>query len=134
MAREDLDTLRDAYSAMARRDAEALTSVVAHDIEWTMPETLPWGGTRHGPDGIEAMVEIFADHVEGAWADPDDFLDAGDRVVVTGRLRGTVRGTGDDYEVPFAHVWGLSDGVPSTFHAYLDTAPILAALGLEPSS
>ena len=129
MADEDLQRLRSVYAAMSTRDADRLAEELAHDIEWTMPATLPWGGTRHGPDGIHAMVELFAEHVEGAWADPDDFLDAGDRIVVLGRARGRVRATGEEYEVPFAHVWGLSDGVPSTFRAYLDTAPISSAFG-----
>jgi ketosteroid isomerase-like protein len=128
MAEEDIERLRGAYSAMSRRDADELAELVAHDIEWTLPEALPWGGTHHGPDGIHALVDIFTDHVEGSWADPDDFLDAGDRIVVLGRVRGTVRATGEDYEVPFAHVWGLSDGVPSSFRGYLDTTPIVAAL------
>ena len=128
MADEDVERVRSVYAAMARHDAEQLADALAHDIEWTLPEALPWGGTRHGPGGIRAMVEIFGEHVEGAWADPDDFLDAGDRIVVLGRARGTVRATGEEYEVPFAHVWGLTDGVPSTFRGYLDTAEILAAL------
>ncbi len=128
MAEEDIERLRGIYSAMSGRDADRLAESVAHDIEWTLPEALPWGGTHHGPDGIQALVEIFTEHVEGSWAEPDDFLDAGDRIVVLGRLRGTVRASGEEYEVPFAHVWGLSDGVPSSFRGYLDTTPIVSAL------
>lgn len=128
MADEDVERLRGVYAAISSRDPERLAEAVAHDIEWTLPEGLPWGGTHHGPDGIRALVEIFTDHVEGSWADPDDFLDAGDRIVVLGRFRGQVRASGEEYEVPFAHVWALSDGVPSSFRGYLDTAPIIAAL------
>jgi hypothetical protein len=63
------------------------------------------GGTRHGPAGIQGFLEIFHDHVEGSWADPDEFLDAGDRVVVLGRMRGRPRAHGAEFEVAFAHVW-----------------------------
>jgi uncharacterized protein len=128
MAANDVERVRSVYAAMARRDAEELAEALAHDIEWTLPENLPWGGTHHGPDGIHAMVELHAEHVEGSWFDPDDFLDAGDRIVVLGRARGCVKATGEEFEVPFAHVWGLSDGVPSHFVGYVDTAPITAAL------
>jgi len=129
MANEDIERVRVVYAAMARQDADELAEALAHDIECTMPAALPCGGTRHGPDGIQAMVELFSEHVEGAWADPDDFLDAGDRIVVLGRARGCVKGSGEDYEVGFAHVWGLTDGVPSSFRAYFDPSGILAALG-----
>jgi uncharacterized protein len=129
MAADDVDRVRSVYAAMARWDADALADAVAHDIEWTMPEALPWGGTHHGHDGVRTMAELFTDHVDGAWSDPDDFLDAGDRVVVLGRARGRARQTDREFEVGFAHVWGLTDGVPSSFRAYLDPSEILAALG-----
>jgi ketosteroid isomerase-like protein len=132
MADDDIERVRSVYAAMARQDGDQLADALAHDIEWTMPEVLPWGGTRHGPDGIRAMVELFAEHVEGAWADPDDYLDAGDRIVVLGRARGTVRATGEEYEVGFSHVWTLTDGVPSAFRAYLDPSEIVSALGATP--
>jgi ketosteroid isomerase-like protein len=79
------------------------------------------------------VLEIFLDHVEGSWADAEDFLDAGDRIVVLGRARGRARTTGDEFEVPFAHVWGMADGVPAMCRCYLDTQPVMAALG-QPSS
>ena len=127
MAAEDVERVRAVYAAMARHDPDQLAEALTHDVEWTMPAALPWGGTRHGADGIHAMVELFSEYVDGAWADPDDYLDAGDRIVVLGRARGCVKATGAEYEVGFAHVWGLTDGVPSSFRAYLDTAPITSA-------
>ena len=126
---EDVEHLRRIYDALSRWDVDDLVTRLAHDIEWSLPETLPWGGTFHGHEGARAMLAMFRDHVEGAWADPDDFLDSGDRLVVLGRLRGTGRETGSEYEVEFAHVWTLSDGVASGCRVYYDTVPILAALG-----
>lgn len=128
MSEEDVKSVRRIYAAMQRRDADELRTALAHDIEWTVPGALPWGGTRHGPDGIDSLLEIFQEHVEGSWADPDDVLDAGDRVVVLGRARGRARSSGQEFEVPFAHVWGFTHTVPSWFRGYLDTGPILAAL------
>jgi ketosteroid isomerase-like protein len=125
---EDIRALRRIYDAISAWRVDELRRDVTHDIEWNLPETVPWGGTHHGQDGLEAIGEIFQDHVEGVWADPDDFLDAGDRIVVLGRFRGTARSSGREFEVSFAHVWALTDGVPSSFRAYFDTAPIVAAL------
>jgi ketosteroid isomerase-like protein len=126
-----IDSLREIYTAIQRHDAERLSQALAHDIEWILPETVPWGGTHHGHLGVTALVEIFEEHVDGIWADPDELIDAGDRVVVLGRVSGTARSTGEEFEVPFAHVWALTDGVPSRFRGYYDTAPITTALGLS---
>lgn len=128
MAEEQLSYVRDIYSAMQPFDAEEISGALAHDIEWNLPDALPWGGTHHGHEGIAAISEIFNDHVEGTWADPDEFFDAGDCVIVLGRIRGRARGSGAEFEVSFAHVWVMTDGVPSWFRAYFDTAPITSAL------
>jgi uncharacterized protein len=121
-------TFRRIYAAIQRHDWEDLSRSLTHDVEFVTPESLPWGGTHHGPFGVETFAQAFADHVDGIWADPDEMICEDDRVVVLGRISGEVRATGRGFEVPFAHVWGLSDGVPSRFRAYLDTAPIHEAL------
>ena len=128
MSEEDLPALRRIYDAFSRWDIDELARDVAHDFELNLPESLPFGGTRHGYDGIHAFAAVFQDHVEGGWADPDDFLHAGDRIVVLGRMRGRARATGRTFEAPFAHVWTLTDGVASHCRAYTDSGPVTAAL------
>jgi ketosteroid isomerase-like protein len=127
MSEDEVRSLRRIYGAMSRGSTEELLSAVAHNIEWSLPETLPWGGTHHGRDGVQTLVEIVQDHVDASWT-ADDFLDAADRIVVLGRTLGRAIASGQEYEVPFAHVWGMTDGVPSSFRGYFDTAPIMAAL------
>ena len=128
MSEGDIDSLRRVYAALQDRDVDGLRSVLSHDAELTLPDGLPWGGTRHGPEGVENLLEIFLDHVEGTWAYADDFLDAGDRIVVLGRMSGRAKASGQAFEASFAHVWKVSQGVPSSCRAYVDTAPIVAAL------
>jgi uncharacterized protein len=130
---DDIQAVRRIYTALSRWDIDDLVADLTHDIEWILPELLPWGGTHHGPEGVRAFARIFRDHVDGPWADPDDILDAGDRIVVLGRLRGRARQSGQEFEIEFAHVWTLTDGVASHLRVYYDTAPILAALGGRPA-
>jgi uncharacterized protein len=129
MAEPEILALRRIYDALSRWDVAEFAGDVTHDFELNLPDTVPWGGTRHGQDGVEAFATIFRDHVEGQWADPDDFIDAGDVIVVLGRLRGRAKVTGDEFEEHFVHIWTLSDGMPSRCRSYFDTAPIMAALG-----
>jgi ketosteroid isomerase-like protein len=129
VSEEDVRSVRRIYDAFSRWDVEELVRDLTHDIEWSVPDTLPWGGTRHGHDGVRAFASVSQDHVEGRWADPDDFLDAGGRLIVLGRMRGRARASGRDYEVEFVHVWTMTDGVASRLRAYFDTAPIMDALG-----
>lgn len=125
------DKLRTIYSAIQCQDFDELEENVAHDIEWELPESLPWGGVYHGHLGVATMSEIYVEHVDGSWADPDEFMEHGDTVVVLGRTRGRGRSSGVEFEVPFAHVWTLSDGVPSRLRGYFDSQPIAGALARD---
>jgi ketosteroid isomerase-like protein len=132
MPDNDLDAVRRIYTALTRWDVDDMVADVTHDIEMTLPDPLPWGGTHHGHDGVRSFARVFQDHIEGPWADPDDFLEAGDRVVVMGRLTGQARDSGQDFEVGFVSVWTLTDGIASRAQIYYDSAPILAALAGTP--
>ncbi|HEV7461501.1 MAG TPA: nuclear transport factor 2 family protein [Solirubrobacteraceae bacterium] len=129
MAEEDFPAVRAAYDAFDRHDVDGLLGLLAHNVAWHAPDTLPWGGTRHGRDGVAAYFDVLDEYVENGWGDPDEYLDAGERVVVLGRLRGRARATGDEFEARFAHVWDFQDGVAITFDSIVDSAVVLAALG-----
>jgi ketosteroid isomerase-like protein len=124
----EIKALQRIYEALSRWDIEEVARDVTHDFELILPETVPWGGTRHGREGFLSYTTVFRDHVDGQWADPDDFIDGGDVIVVFGRMRGRATATGKEYEVPFAHAWTLTDGMPSRCRSYFDSAPIMAAL------
>ena len=134
MPEREVMALRRLYDAFSRWDVEELAAGMTHDFEMVQPETLPWGGAFHGHDGVQAFADNFREHVDGQWADPDDFLDAGDAIVVCGRMRGRATATGRDFEVPFVHVWGLSTGMPARVRVHLDTALLLDALGSPPAA
>jgi ketosteroid isomerase-like protein len=129
MPEMEIQALRRIYEALSRWDMDEFANDVTHDFEFILPETVPWGGTRHGHDGVAAFATIFRDHVEGQWADADDFIDAGELIVVLGRLRGRARASGEEFETHFVHIWTLSEGMPSRCRSYFDTAPVMAALG-----
>jgi uncharacterized protein len=128
---DTIEMFQRIYSALQRNDWEELRLNLAHDIEWTSPDTLPWGGTRHGHDGVEAFAHLFAEHVDGFWADPDDYYVADNAVIVLGRISGRGRESGRAFEVPFAHFWTLDDGVPRRFRAFFDAVPVQAALATD---
>ena len=56
MPEQEVESLRRIYNAFSRWDVDELVGDVAHDIEWSLPDTLPWGGTRHGHDGVRAFA------------------------------------------------------------------------------
>ena len=124
MSERDIESLRRIYDAFSRWDVEELVGDLAHDIEWSLPDTLPLGRNAPRPRWRAGLCIGVAGSRRGAVGRSHDFLDAGDRMVVLGRLRGRAKASGQEFEVEFAHVWTMTDGVASRLHAYFDTAPI----------
>ncbi|MGE5635516.1 MAG: nuclear transport factor 2 family protein [Nocardioidaceae bacterium] len=59
---------------------------------------------------------------------PEEFIDAGERVVVLGRYRGHGSDTGIPLDAPFAHIWTIHGGKAVRYRDYYDTANWLRSL------
>ena len=121
MSQEDIKTMQDAYDAFNRADIPAVIEAMTPDIEWHEPGggRAPQG-TFSGPQSV--AKDVFAavpENFDEFRAEPDEWIDARDRLVVTGRFRGKAK-KGPTMDVAFAHVWTMRDGKASTFHNYVD--------------
>jgi len=125
-----LEIVRGSYEAFARHDLDAVLADMDPDIEWYQAQGLPHGGLYRGLD--EVRRNIFEPLDRDWWvefsAEPDEFIDAGEEVVVLGRYRGVAKGTGKRLDVPFVHVWVLREGKAIRFRQFLDTAGWVEAL------
>lgn len=127
MSAENVEQAKSDYEAFGRGDLETLRESFADDAEWVSSDELPNGGTTNGSD---AIIENFG-QIPNYWSefsvDPEEFIDAGDYVVV----RGTQRATGDNgsFEAAYVHLMKYRDGelVRGEFHT--DSAKALKALG-----
>jgi uncharacterized protein len=126
-----VDIARRSYAAFAGGDIEGVLADFDERIEWRQAQGLPHGGVYHGL--AEVRRNIFEPLDRDWWdeftATPEEFLDAGDRVVVLGRYRGIAKETGRRLDVPFVHVWTVAGGRVTLFRQFLDTAGWNAALG-----
>ena len=59
---------------------------------------------------------------------PEEFLDAGDRVVALGRYNAKHKASGSDVWAQFAHVWGVREGKVTSFQQYVDTKQFADAM------
>jgi ketosteroid isomerase-like protein len=118
------------YDAFARGDMDGVLGDMDPDIEWHQAQGLPHGGYYRGLD--EVRRNIFEPLDTEWWDDfsatPDEFLDAGEHVVVLGRYRGVAKQTRRPLDVPFVHVWTVRGDKAVRFRQFLDTAGWVAAL------
>ena len=118
------------YDAFARDDLDGVLADMHRDIEWHQAQGLAHGGLYRGLDEVRANVfePLDRDWWEEFVVTPEEFIDAGQDVVVLGRYRGVARGTGKALDVPFVHVWTFADGLAVRFRQFLDTAGWVEAL------
>lgn len=106
---------------------QALLPLVDPQIEVRQTTLLPWGGTYQGYQGIMSFANRLLEHVDSQ-VEPEEFVEAGEKVVALGYTRGYVKANGKEFNVRIVHVWTLKDGKAVRFEAYIDTPAMLQAL------
>lgn len=132
MSQQNVDLVRSIYQAFAAGDVAAVLAAMSGDMVWNEAENFPYadGNPYRGPQAI--LGGVFArlgTEWDGFAALPEEFLDAGDTVVVLGRYRGTHKATGKPLDAQLAHVWRVSDGKAVAFQQYTDTLQAARAVG-----
>jgi ketosteroid isomerase-like protein len=123
MSAHDVDTIRTAYEEFAERNAAAVLAKLDHRVEWVEcgGGDAP-SGTFIGPDAVASGVfAVIGANFDEYHADPIEFIDNGDRVVVTGRFTGTNKG-GAALDTGFTHVFDMRDGKVIRFENTPDDA------------
>ena len=131
MSRENVEVIRRGYEHWAAT-GELLAPT---DLVWDV-SNLGWPDQQIylGREGADQFNTEWA----GAWDDwemeVEDYVDAGERVVVIVNQRGLSKGTGIPVEMRFAHVWTLQDGRGIRMQMYANPVVMTAspAAGLGP--
>ena len=103
---------------------------VAPDVEWieTEAENIPAHGTFTSPQGVlEGVFAKIPEHFESFELHPELWIEHGDDVAVTGRIRARTH-SGHDLNAPYAHVFTVKGGKVSRTDNSHDTALWQAAL------
>lgn len=119
----NVDTLKAHYAASARKDLEGMLAPLDSQVAWTEMEGFPYRGTFYGPQGV--AQNVFA-RIGAEWdgydATPDQYIDGGDTVAVTGLYTGTNKSTGRYFRGRFVHVWHFNaQGKVDRFEQFTDT-------------
>jgi len=126
-----VDLVRRRFDAVNRGDLDALVELTDPDAIWWDRADDP---TSAGPHrGREAGLQHFAEILEDIdlQTHPDEFIDAGDSVVVGVRLTGRGRASGVDFEEHEFHVFTLHNGKVTEQREYRERNEALKAVGLE---
>jgi ketosteroid isomerase-like protein len=135
MPQQSVDLIRGLYDSFGKGDVPALLGQLDQQIEWNEAENFiyadrnPYVGPQAVLEGV--FMRIGADW-EGFKVAPEEWLDAGNQVVVLGTYTGRHRETGSEVRAQFAHVWGIRNGRVVRFQQYTDTKQFADAVAWKP--
>jgi ketosteroid isomerase-like protein len=111
MSRENVEVVREAWSAYAADDFDRSLECFAQEWVGEDPPNLPDHGTYNGREGVRERERRFREIWGDLTWEPVEFIDAGDDVVVAVVvMRGHGRGSDVPVEAPGAFVYEVRDG------------------------
>jgi uncharacterized protein len=135
MSEENVEAVKRAIEAGNRRDVEALLEEVDPEAEWPHPGFhVALGGEAtvyRGHAGVRKVLQDLYELFEEVEVLVSEIRNLGDRIVVTGGLRGRGAESGVDVTTPWGAVVEFKDGKAIRFSDYLDPEKALEAAGLS---
>lgn len=133
MSQENVELVRAAFEAFLAGDQERIAQLIDPELEFHgTVGGLQEGEVAHGQAEIDEKFE--AEDLE-AWEErrlePEEYLDAGDEVVVLLHEYRRGRGSGIELELKTASVAAVSGGRVVRLQGYMDRDAALAAAGLS---
>jgi uncharacterized protein len=131
MSKENVEIVRRGYELFAAGDLEGVTALFSAEAELADAGGLGVAGTavgtRRGPEGFLRATEEVLEAFEDYRVEAEDFIEAGEAVVVPVRISGRGRASGAEMETRVAHLWVLRDGKAIRGEVYRTTEEALEA-------
>lgn len=126
-AQENVQVVKDAFAALGRGDTQALLALSSEDLEWIIPGEWPLAGTHRGHAGLAALLRTASEVMDTSISLPVEFVARGDRVLVIGFARGSVKATSRTFEDHFVFAMTVRHGKMTNIREYIDTLALARA-------
>jgi ketosteroid isomerase-like protein len=129
MSQRNVEIVREGYETLNERGVEAMLAFIDPDFEMEVPpDVSPEPQIARGHEGVRHWFESAAEALEEIRIEPEEFIDAGNEVVVPVRMIGRGRGSGIEAEQRVTQVWTLRNGRAVRMTVFLDRESALKVL------
>jgi ketosteroid isomerase-like protein len=131
MSEENVEIVRRLYDALNRGDREGAIELLDPGIRYDLSERVFNPAVYDGHDGIRRFTEEIDEVWDAFRVEPLDFIDVGNKVVVSHLVRARGKGSGVDVELPSTSVCTLRDQKVTAVRMYREHSRALKAAGLS---
>jgi ketosteroid isomerase-like protein len=125
---KNVQTVKNFFAALGRRDRQALLALSSDDIAWIVPgEDWPLAGTHRGHAGLQNLLQTANETVETSYPEPPEFTAQGDRVLVAGVATGKIKATNKTFEDHWVFAITVRNGKLTNIREYIDTQALARA-------
>jgi ketosteroid isomerase-like protein len=131
MSQKNVAAAKRIYEARNRGDVEAVLAELDPAVEWHPHLATLSGEPIKGHDGVREYMASLHEDWKTFRHEPEQFIDAGDKVVAFVNTCARGRASGVDVEVPVAHVLTFERGKCLGYVSYHDRMEALKVAGVE---
>jgi ketosteroid isomerase-like protein len=131
MSEENVNVVRAFFRLFSQGQLDDIKKqLLTDDFEWIYhgPPTLPWAGRYLGHDGFDRFFDIVHGLIEVQELEANEYLDAGDSVVVLGVSRTRILANDARYEAHWMNVFRVREGRIAQYLDLYDTGSVIDAL------
>jgi ketosteroid isomerase-like protein len=129
VSQENVGVVRSLYAGWLR--GEIGIDKLDPEISMVESETLPGAASAYGIEAVERYMRSFVNYWEQIRFEPQEYIDAGNQVVVVASLIGKGKKSGVEVTRTWAYVWTVRERKALRMVGYADRAEALKAVGLE---
>ncbi len=131
MSQENVETARRGYEAFNCGEMEAVYASLDPEVVWEEWSAAPDAATYHGHDGVREFFGKLWESFDLLRFDPQEFIEAGDQLVVPTAVRVRGRESGAEATLSTVHVWTYRNGKGVRVQVYETKDAALDAVGLR---
>ncbi len=130
MSEEDVDVVRRVWEAWDRRDTPAMFALYDPAIVW-QSHYGPISGPYRGHEGVRQFFQEWTDALDSFHLQAEEFIDAGDCVVVDVKVFARGKGSGVEAEMPQGQLCRVRNGLVISMEFFESKERALEAAGRE---
>jgi ketosteroid isomerase-like protein len=130
VSRENVQRIRSVYEQFSRTGAVDL-ELLDPDFESYDPPGVPDPRIYRGREGFLENLQNLSQAFDDLRWQPEDFIDAGDTIIVEARMSGRGKGSGVEVDQCVFHVWTIREERAAAVRTVFTKQEALEAAGLE---